>query len=83
MSVFAHAQGIKTVHAREGGQKWQNSVHVIVKSPLMSKKNEKIGKKIKHEKIDCKTFPFGIFQGICFLRSINFARQRLQIQGFL
>ena len=29
MSVFVHAQGIKTVHA-EGGKKWQNSVHVVV-----------------------------------------------------
>ena len=31
MSVFVHAQGIKTVHAGEGGvKKWQNSVHVVV-----------------------------------------------------
>ena len=29
LSVFVHAQGIKTVHARGGGQKWQNSVHVV------------------------------------------------------
>ena len=32
MSVFVHAQGIKTVHA--GGKKWQNSVHVVVECPL-------------------------------------------------
>jgi hypothetical protein len=30
MSVFVHAQGIKTVHAGEGVQKLQNSVHVVV-----------------------------------------------------
>ena len=31
MSVFVHAQVIKTVHAGEGGvKKWQNSVHVVV-----------------------------------------------------
>ena len=36
MSVFVHAQGIKTVHAGEGGvKKWQNSVHVVVECPLM------------------------------------------------
>ena len=28
ISVFAHAHGIKTVHW--GGQKWQNSVDVVV-----------------------------------------------------
>ena len=33
MYVFVHAQGIKTVHAG-GGQKWQNSVHVVFESPL-------------------------------------------------
>ena len=26
MSVFVHAQGIKTVHAEWGVKKWQNSV---------------------------------------------------------
>ena len=31
MSVFVHAQGIKTVHAEgRGVKKWQNSVHVVV-----------------------------------------------------
>ena len=31
MSVFVHAQGIKTVHAEGVGvKKWQNSVHVVV-----------------------------------------------------
>ena len=31
MSVFVHAQGIKTVHpGGEGVKKWQNSVHVVV-----------------------------------------------------
>ena len=32
MSVFVHAQGIKSVHAEGGGggKKWQNSVHVVV-----------------------------------------------------
>ena len=34
MSVFVHAQGIKTVHAGEGVKKWQNSVHVVVQCPL-------------------------------------------------
>ena len=35
MSVFVHAQGIKTVHARRGGvKKCQNSVHVVVECPL-------------------------------------------------
>ena len=35
MSVFVHAQGIKTVHAGGGGvKKWQNSVHVVVEWPL-------------------------------------------------
>ena len=34
MYVFVHAQGIKTVHARGGGKKWQNSVHVVVECPL-------------------------------------------------
>ena len=33
MSVFVHAQGIKTVHAG-GCQKWQNSVHVVIECPL-------------------------------------------------
>ena len=30
MSVFVHAQVIKTVHAGRGVKKWQNSVHVVV-----------------------------------------------------
>ena len=30
MSVFVHAQGIKTVHAGGGVKKCQNSVHVVV-----------------------------------------------------
>ena len=35
MSVFVHAQGIKTVHTG-GGEviKWQNYVHVVVECPL-------------------------------------------------
>ena len=34
ISVFVHAQGIKTVHAGGGGvKKWQNSVHVVVEWP--------------------------------------------------
>jgi hypothetical protein len=33
MSVFVHAQGINTVYAGGGGQKWQNSVHVVVECP--------------------------------------------------
>ena len=36
MSVFVHAQGIKTVHAGGGVKKWQNSVHVVVECPLKS-----------------------------------------------
>ena len=36
MSVFVHAQGIKTVHAKGGGvKKWQNSVHIVVECPLI------------------------------------------------
>ena len=34
MSVFVHAEGIKTVHAG-GIKKWQNSVHVVVECPLV------------------------------------------------
>ena len=34
MSVFVHAQGMKTVHAGGGVKKWQNSVHVVVECPL-------------------------------------------------
>ena len=35
MSVFVHAQGIKTVHAGgRGVKKRQNSVHVVVECPL-------------------------------------------------
>ena len=35
ISVFVHAQGIKTVHAGGGGvKKLQNSVHVVVECPL-------------------------------------------------
>ena len=33
MSVFVHAQGIKTVHAGGGVKKWQNSVHLVVECP--------------------------------------------------
>ena len=33
MSVFVHAQGIKTVHAWGWVEKWQNSVHVVVECP--------------------------------------------------
>ena len=38
MSVFVHAQGIKTVHAG-GVKKWQNSVHVVVECPLIQMPN--------------------------------------------
>ena len=35
MFVFVHSRGIKTDHSGEGeGQKWQNSVHVVVECPL-------------------------------------------------
>ena len=38
MSVFVHAQGIKTVHGGGGGvKKWQNSVHVVDECPLRIK----------------------------------------------
>ena len=37
MTVFVHAQGIKTVHAGGGFKKWQNSVHVVVECPLTAK----------------------------------------------
>ena len=43
MSVFVHAQGIKTVHAGgEGVKKWQNSVHVVVECPLRYEKKNKM-----------------------------------------
>ena len=34
MPVFVHAQGIKIVHPGGGGG--QNSVHIVVKCPLIS-----------------------------------------------
>ena len=34
MSVFVHAQGIKIFHAGGEGQKWLNSVHVVIEWPL-------------------------------------------------
>ena len=34
MSVFVHAQGIKTVHAGGGVKKWQKSVNAVVECPL-------------------------------------------------
>ena len=36
MSIFVHAQGIRTVYAgRRGGVKnWQNYVHVVIECPL-------------------------------------------------
>ena len=36
MSVFVHAQGIKTVHARGGAKKGQNYIHVIVECHPMA-----------------------------------------------
>ena len=36
MSVFVHAQGIKTVHAGRGVKKGQNSVHVVVEQSNVS-----------------------------------------------
>ena len=38
MSVFVHAQGIKTVHTERGVRKWQNSVHVEVECPRTNSK---------------------------------------------
>ena len=36
MSVFVHAQVVKTVHTGgEGVKKWQNSVHIVVEWPLI------------------------------------------------
>ena len=32
MSVFVHAQDIRSVHKGGGGKKWQISVHVVVDS---------------------------------------------------
>ena len=37
MSIFVHAQGIKTVHARGGGQKWQNYFNIVVECPLTNR----------------------------------------------
>ena len=47
MSVFVHAQGIKTVYAGGWVKQWQNSVHVVVECPLIetnfyTSKNNKI-----------------------------------------
>ena len=43
MSVFVHAQGIKTVHAGGWGvKKWQNSVHVVVECPLTNNTCQKL-----------------------------------------
>ena len=40
ISVFVHAQGIKTVYAGGGrGKKWQNSVHVVVECPQKQNPN--------------------------------------------
>ena len=39
MSVFVHAQDIKTVHAGRGVNKCQNSVHVVVECSLPSWKH--------------------------------------------
>ena len=36
MSVLVHAQGMKTVHAGRGGEKWQNFVHVVIECPPKS-----------------------------------------------
>ena len=46
VSVFVHAQGIKTVHAGGEIKKWQNSVHVVVECPLLKRpqKYDKISK---------------------------------------
>ena len=35
MSVFVHAQGIKTVHAGGWVKIWKKSVHVVVECPLI------------------------------------------------
>ena len=34
MSVFVHAQSVKTVHAGGWGQRMANFVHVVIKCPL-------------------------------------------------
>ena len=40
MSVFVHAQGMKTTHTKGlGVKKWQNSVHVVVECPLRKVQN--------------------------------------------
>ena len=47
MSVFFHAQGIKTVHAGgEGVKKWGNSVHVVVGWPLRAHTGRYLTRKI-------------------------------------
>ena len=39
MSVFVHAQGVKTLSSLRGRgvKKWQNSVHLVVDCPLRQK----------------------------------------------
>ena len=68
MSVFVHAQGIKTVHAGEGVKKWQNSVHVVVECPPTT---APIHVKI----LTCN-------QTFSFLRRNYFFTKRLSIDGF-
>ena len=54
MSVFVHAEGIKTVQeGGEGVKKWQNSVHVVVECPLTD--SDSAG---QVPSVDCCVFPF-------------------------
>ena len=58
LSVFVHAQGIKTVHAGERVKKWQNSVHIVVECSLKTQNG------IKFTEIDqCVILMIGKSQG--------------------
>ena len=42
MSVFVHAEGIKTVHPGGGSKKDKNSVHIVDEWPLIKEKFQPI-----------------------------------------
>ena len=64
MSVFVHAQGMKTVHAGGGVKKWQNSVHIVVEWPLLAKNISKHKHDLNYQ------FQMGSFETACFINSV-------------
>ena len=86
MSVFVHAQGIKTVHAGGGVKKWQNSVHVVVECPLtMIQKQKKFP--METHKAQKQEYQFRktitplccLYPPACKLSSTFFSTQGIQI----